>query len=151
MFLLVGGLAVILAGAWHFADDVRGGEVLRLGRPWALSFLLGVALVAWLGLSRPLGRRASLWFPRTGDLAAIPQGRMARFARLPTLLRVMALALIVVALTRPQTFTESTRSVRGVDIMFVLDLSQSMEEQDLGRNRLDAGQRTIRKFLRKRK
>ncbi len=37
--------------------------------------------------------------------------------------------------------------MEGIDVMFVLDLSKSMEEKDLQRNRLDAGQRTIREFL----
>src|SRR5690606_12532389 len=32
-------------------------------------------------------------------------------------------------------------------VMIALDLSRSMEERDLGQNRLDAAQRTIREFL----
>lgn len=150
LLTLVAGLAVSLALVWRVAESVRGGEVLRFGRPWAFSLAGGVLLVAWFGFYKPLGRRASLWFSRAEDVAALPRGRVARLARLPTILRVIALSLIVVALARPQTFTEESRTVRGIDIMFVLDVSQSMEEQDMQRNRLDAGQRTIRNFLRKR-
>jgi len=148
--MLMVGLALALLPLWRLAEELRAGEELRFARPWAFGLLAGALLVAWLGLYNPLGRRASLWFSRVGDIAALPRGPVARLARLPVVLRIIALVLICIALSKPQTFTETSRVVRGVDIMFVLDVSQSMEEQDLQRNRLDAGQRTIRNFLRKR-
>jgi len=43
--------------------------------------------------------------------------------------------------------SEEEIAVEGIDIMLVLDLSKSMQERDLKRNRLDAAQRTIRSFI----
>ncbi len=149
--MLVGVLALALVPLWRIANELRAGEEIHFARPWAFLLLIGPLLVAWLGLYRPLARMASLWFSRVGEITALPRSPIARLARLPTILRVVALVLAVIALAKPQTFSGSNRVVRGVDIMFVLDVSQSMEEQDLARSRLDAGQRTIRNFLRKRK
>jgi Ca-activated chloride channel family protein len=61
---------------------------------------------------------------------------------------VLALLALVVALARPQTFRTVTREVDSVDIMLVFDLSRSMEENDLPRDRLDAAQRVVRNFVR---
>jgi Ca-activated chloride channel family protein len=143
-------LALILGLTWYLANEIRGPEVLRFRTPGAFLLCGGGLLVAIVGLHWQLPRRASFWFSRSEDLRASRPGRLARFARLPTVLRVVALVLVAIALARPQTQTEESRTVEGIDIMFVLDLSKSMEEQDLQRSRLDAGQRTIREFLQKR-
>jgi Ca-activated chloride channel family protein len=75
---------------------------------------------------------------------------MARLSALPAVCRITALGLIAVALARPETYREEEHTVQGIDIMFVLDLSKSMEETDLPLNRLDAGQRVIRQFISRR-
>jgi Ca-activated chloride channel family protein len=143
-------LALILGVDWHWANEIRGSEILSFRTPGAFVLAGGAVLVALVGLHWQLPRRATFWFSRAEELRVPRPGGVARFARLPTALRMVALLLIVVALARPQTHTEEARTVEGIDIMFVLDLSKSMEEQDLQRNRLDAGQRTIREFLRHR-
>src|ERR1700734_3938948 len=50
-----------------------------------------------------------------------------------------AFALMLVALARPQTsYRQTERTVSGVDIMMLLDLSASMNIEDLGdRSRID--------------
>jgi Ca-activated chloride channel family protein len=78
-------------------------------------------------------------------------GWVAIFARLPAVLRITAVALLAIALARPQTFKTEDLEVEGIDIMIVLDLSKSMEETDLQQNRLDAGQRTIKSFMQNRR
>ncbi len=148
--LLLGLLVFVLGGLWQWSSEIRSVELLRLGTPKALYLLYGALLVAIVGLHWNLPRRASFWFSRVEELRTAGSGRASRFARAPTVLRVAALVLIAIALARPQTVIEEERSVSGIDIMFVLDLSKSMNEQDLKRSRLDAGQRTIRDFLQKR-
>lgn len=148
--VIVSLLALVLGVDWYWANEIRGSETLSFRTPGAFLLAGGAILVAIVGLHWQLPRRATFWFSRAEELR-VPRARgFARFARLPTALRIVALLLIVVALARPQTHTEEARTVEGIDIMFVLDVSKSMEEQDLQRNRLDAGQRTIREFLRQR-
>lgn len=149
--LLVIFLGSLLGGLWFVVDDVRAGEVLHFESPWALCLIAGAALVAAVGFHGRSRWRASFWFSSGTVLSDTRPGWVARLARLPAVLRVVALTLIAFALARPQTFSRSETTVEGIDIMFVLDLSKSMEEEDLKRNRLDAGQRTIREFLHERK
>lgn len=143
------GLAFVLVA--RVSVRLSGGDEIRFATPWALVLLAGPALVALVRLHLHLQRAPSLWFSRSSELLAAKPGWVAKLARLPGLLRVVALVFVALALARPQTFSEHERSVEGIDIMFVLDLSKSMEETDLRRNRLDAGQRTIREFLQARR
>lgn len=136
---------------WREVDALRGNEAVALHDPWALGLWAAAAVAAWFGFHRRAARAATFSFSRVSDAAAVPGGWVARLASLPAVLRVCALALLAIALARPQTYRSEDIEVEGIDIMIVLDLSRSMEERDLLRNRLDAGQRTIREFLRRRK
>lgn len=143
-----GGIALWL---WAQVDDLRGRDAVELQRPWALLLLAAVPLVVWVGFHLRARRAPTFLFSRVPDLAVARPGLVARLAALPVVLRVVALALVAVALAQPRTFREVDREVEGIDIMFVLDLSRSMEERDLSHNRLDAAQRTIRRFLHRRR
>ncbi|MGB0656852.1 MAG: vWA domain-containing protein [Flavobacteriaceae bacterium] len=69
----------------------------------------------------------------------------------PTLfvLRILSLALIVMALARPQTMDVSTRTTtnKGIDIVMAIDISSSMLAQDLKPNRLAALKRVAASFV----
>lgn len=69
----------------------------------------------------------------------------------PTLfvLRILSLALIVMALARPQTMDVSTRTKtnKGIDIVMAIDISSSMLAQDLKPNRLNALKRVAASFV----
>ncbi|WP_299674973.1 VWA domain-containing protein [uncultured Dokdonia sp.] len=56
------------------------------------------------------------------------------------LLRLLALAVLITAMARPQTTDVSTRtkSTRGIDIIIAIDVSASMLAKDLRPNRLEA-------------
>jgi Ca-activated chloride channel homolog len=60
-----------------------------------------------------------------------------------------ALALMLAALARPQTsYRQTERTVSGVDIMMLLDLSASMNIEDLGdRSRIDIAKATMEDFV----
>jgi Ca-activated chloride channel family protein len=150
------GLLVVVAGLcalwlWQDIDDIRGIEAVTLHDRWALALLGGAALALWVTFHLRRTRTPTFLFSRVPDLAITRPGLVSRLAALPAVLRVCTLALIAVALARPQTYRNEDIEIEGIDIMVVLDLSRSMEERDLQRNRLDAGQRTIREFLRRRK
>lgn len=148
--LLALGLGMLLGATWIAINDLRAGEVLRLQKPWALLLLGGPVLVTWVSLHLDLRRRATLWLSSGLPLLKVEAGLVTRLTSLPGVMRIAALTMIVIALARPQTYVNEARTVEGIDIMLVLDLSKSMEEKDLSRSRLDAGQRTLREFLRAR-
>ena len=64
-------------------------------------------------------------------------------------LRVVAVAALAIGLARPETYRTVKHEVDTIDIMLVVDMSKSMEETDMARDRLDAAQRVIRRFLRR--
>ncbi|MDR2915963.1 MAG: BatA domain-containing protein, partial [Tannerella sp.] len=56
---------------------------------------------------------------------------------IPFVLRMIAVALVIVILARPQsTNSWDTRSTEGIDIMLTIDISGSMLAEDLKPNRL---------------
>ncbi len=61
----------------------------------------------------------------------------------------LALAFILMSLARPQIVTERTdRFSEGIDIMLLMDISDSMLEKDLNPNRLTAAKEVARNFIR---
>jgi Ca-activated chloride channel family protein len=64
-------------------------------------------------------------------------------------LKYVGLGLLVYALARPQTsYRQTERTVSGIDIMMVMDVSASMNIEDLGdRARLDVAKDTMERFI----
>ena len=61
------------------------------------------------------------------------------------MLRIIALALIIVVLARPQTTNSWQNSeIEGIDIMMAIDVSTSMLAEDLKPNRLEAAKMWLR-------
>lgn len=118
--------------------------------PWWLAALAAIPLVAWLR-----GRRGvpALVVPFA---AAWYRPSMAPFSRSPVFIGMAGLALLVVALARPQ-HVDDKRQVRqqGYDIMLVVDLSGSMLAEDNhrpgeGPNRLQVIKPVIQAFVQNR-
>ena len=67
-------------------------------------------------------------------------------------LRMIAIALIVVALARPQTHSENakTKITDGIDIVMAIDVSASMLSQDLKPNRFEALKKVASQFVKDR-
>ena len=115
--------------------------------------------VLWLLLALPLliawwmfeGRtRAVFRFSSTGPLAASGPGWRVHCVRFLPLLRLAAVALVILALARPQERDEKARdlSVEGIDIVIALDLSTSMEAGDFRpHNRVYVAKQVLTEFL----
>ncbi len=116
-------------------------------QPWVLLLLIPVLL---LPLQARATGRLALVVPRVSDLAG---GRRAWFAGLPLALRMLGLALLVVALARPQrTRTDVLVESEGLDIMLAIDSSGSMAELDMGTgltpmSRLEAAKMVASQFV----
>ena len=68
-------------------------------------------------------------------------------------LKLLGVTLIILALARPQTsFRQTSRHVSGIDIMLALDVSMSMQIEDLAESsRIDIAKKTLQEFVQRRK
>jgi len=125
---------------------------VRLDDPALLALLALLVPYLWL-----LRREARLLRPRylLPQLSGAPPLTTRASRRLRTLpilsvLRVIALILIVVAAARPQATTvEAVKPAEGIDIVLVIDASSSMETARLSNDetRLEAARRVARDFI----
>lgn len=122
--------------------------MIRFAHPWVLLGLLLPVFLLRMALRREK-ERLTLRFPGIETF----QGRRitwrARLFRSLPYLRSLALALLVMALARPQYGFEQQRlSAEGRDIMLVLDASGSMRAEDFKPNRIAVAKRAAMEFLR---
>jgi Ca-activated chloride channel family protein len=117
--------------------------------PLWLIALVVLPLLAVLYLWRQRRPRPSVAFPSASGLRPLV-GFWGRWGRhLLILLRIAALALLVVALMRPRAlFEEQKLSTEGIDLVIALDISTSMLAEDLEpRNRLEAAKQVASEFI----
>ena len=101
--------------------------MMRFESAWVLWLLLLLPAFAWW---RRRGRRAAVGFSSIAQALRSGKSWRQAFVGLPYLLRLAALALLVVALARPQQGTEQIRDAsKGVAIQMVVDRSGSMGEE----------------------
>ncbi len=112
-------------------------------------YLLGVipVLVLWYFL-RSSKRPASVNYVHSAFAEGIKKSIRLRMINLPFALRMLALALLIGAMARPQqsdVIEEVT--VEGIDIMIALDISGSMLAEDFSPNRMEAARQTALDFI----
>ncbi len=96
--------------------------------PWLLLFLLALPLLAFQ-VRRDY--QATVHFPSLATLKALRPSKVDLYAGLPFIIRFLAMALLIIALARPQEGHKSTEILSvGVDIMLALDTSGSMRALD---------------------
>ena len=67
---------------------------------------------------------------------------------LPNILIALVFALLLVALARPQKTNEKVEQwTEGIDIMLVIDISESMQIEDFKPNRLEAAKDVAQQFI----
>jgi len=157
--LVVGGAAVYhvkigmlrheLGRVIHLAihSEDQEGELIEWKSPRAIVLVAGAALVGALVFHLHRRRSAAMAFSQVALVKK--RGLASWLADVPGALRVVAIACIAIALARPETYRIVKHDVDSIDIMLVVDMSKSMEETDMQRDRLDAAQRVMRRFLHK--
>jgi Ca-activated chloride channel family protein len=69
----------------------------------------------------------------------------------PTIFFILFLAMVLVSLARPQKTSEKIESfTKGIDIIFALDISESMLLEDFSPNRLESAKKIIHEFIKSR-
>jgi len=74
-----------------------------------------------------------------------------RFRHLPFILRLIAIACLIVALARPQHRNDTQKKEgEGIDIMLCMDVSGSMGARDIPPSRMEAAKQVAEEFVRNR-
>ncbi|HEY3802625.1 MAG TPA: VWA domain-containing protein [Kofleriaceae bacterium] len=146
-WLLVVVLASAAAAGLHrYLEHARGHEVIIWKSRHAPILLFGALLAGVLAFHLQRRRAAAMAFSQVHLLG---KSAGSWLADVPAVLRVVAVAALAIGLARPETYRTVKHEVDTIDIMLVVDMSKSMEETDMARDRLDAAQRVIRRFLRR--
>jgi len=105
--------------------------------PWALLLLLVLPLLGYVMLRRTRG--AAVKFPSLVDMRQCPVSWRLRLRPVLVALRILCLALLILALARPRKGTVlSEVSTEGIAIEAIVDRSSSMHtEMDYDREKLD--------------
>ncbi len=99
----------------------------------------------------------TFYFPSQDLVEGIKPTMRSRMSKLPTFLRAVALILLIMALARPQSVLEGTKTIsEGVDMVLALDTSTSMLAEDfmlkgVRVNRFDLVREVVKEFIQKRK
>jgi Ca-activated chloride channel family protein len=126
-------------------------NTFRFEDPWALLLCVGLLPVVFFSIGRR--RRGSLKYPTIELVQRLAGPLMSRIQYLPTSLRILAIALVIVALARPQLGNKSTEVLsEGVDIILAMDTSGTMEALDFvtkgnRATRLDAVKAVVKEFV----
>ena len=149
-YLLVGVVAI---ACWIAVGvGLRDAEGFRFARPWVLLLLFAVPLCGWALLFLERRRSGTFTFSRGIDLLRARKGVLDRLISAPRALRLGAVALVALALARPQTTSpDKDVEVEGIDIVLALDLSNSMEEADVVPNRIEAAKQVLDDFVKRRR
>lgn len=112
----------------------------------ALAVIPIILLMNWW--YRRTRRAPAVLFSRTATLAEVESGWRVFGAYGITVMNMAALVLIVLALARPQQENVTIeRSVEGIDIVLVIDISSSMLAEDLKPNRFIAVKNVADEFV----
>ncbi|GHB40796.1 vWA domain-containing protein [Mongoliitalea lutea] len=128
---------------WFLPDTFRGFDWENL---WALHLLWAVPMLLLLRKFIKFLKNPVLELSLPGSVA---QNNPWTYLRLiPGIIFLLGLWMIIVAIARPQKTNERVEQyTEGIDIMLVLDISESMDLQDFRPNRLEAAKETATDFI----
>ncbi|OGU54495.1 MAG: aerotolerance regulator BatA [Ignavibacteria bacterium RBG_13_36_8] len=116
--------------------------------PWVLYFLLLIPVLLYWYWKKNKTISPNLTYSSLGIFNNLKPTLKEKFKHVPAVLRALAVALFIVALARPQTFsTGENVYTEGIDIAMLLDISGSMLAEDFKPNRLDAAKNVTDEFI----
>jgi Ca-activated chloride channel family protein len=122
--------------------------MFRFEAPLLLGLLLLLPVVHWVHHRWEAYRSGTLRFSALETVQRTGKGRSRWAHRILAVLRTLALALLIVALARPQTgVTSQDVLTQGIDIILAMDVSSSMLAEDLEPNRLEAAKQVAADFV----
>lgn len=110
---------------------------------WAIPLILLLFLIKWL-IGTQIKQKLAVALPKQD----IDRSWTSYLRVIPNLFKALALAMLLLALARPQRTNEQVEQwTEGIDIMLVIDISESMQIEDFKPNRLEAAKNTARSFI----
>lgn len=116
--------------------------------PHTLWLLLVLVPMIFYYIYRTLRGGASIHISTIGSLTEAPRTLRYWLRHLPFALRCVAVALIIIALARPQDVEHNSRTnSEGIDIMLAIDVSGSMLARDFKPDRITAAREVAGNFI----
>ncbi len=124
----------------------------RLEDPQILILLLAIPAFVYMYVRRRRQRSAAIRYSDVESLKRADVRHTGRNRHVLFALRIVALAALVVAFSRPQSgVTSETMNTEGIDIVLAIDVSSSMLAEDLEPNRLEAAKAVAAEFIQDRR
>ena len=121
---------------------------MQFASPYFLWLLAVIPLMVVYYVWRTRQGGASIQVSTIDGVAKAPRTVRYYLRHLPFALRCAAVALLIVALARPQSVDEgSTSNTEGIDIVLAIDISTSMLAQDLQPDRIQAAKQVAGNFI----
>ncbi len=133
---------------WYSFDNFSP-SILQ-GYTWEFSIaLFGLALIPLFFIFRWIIRYYfNQKLPIAITKSQVVSNPLTLIRLLPDLLMILIFTFLVVALARPQKTNEKVEQyTEGIDIMLVVDISQSMQIEDFTPNRLEAAKQVAKDFI----
>ena len=123
-------------------------EGIKFANPYFLLLLLLVPIFVVFHFFYLNKKRTQITFSDFNSFSGIKPTFKQQFNFLPFVLKMLAFALAVVALARPQSSMSGQNiKTEGIDIMMALDISNSMLAEDLKPNRIEAAKKVAEEFI----
>ncbi|MEZ5017491.1 MAG: VWA domain-containing protein [Flavipsychrobacter sp.] len=125
---------------------------ISFAHPWYFLLLLVIPFMIWWQLRKKKNHQPAMRLTTLSGISEVKPSWRVRLLPSMFLLRVLAIASLIVALARPQSsnVTENIDS-EGIDIVMSIDVSGSMLAEDLKPNRIEAAKEVAAKFVESRK
>ena len=123
---------------------------MRFAYPWVLGLLAFIPLLMWIRWR--FYKQPSLLFSTLIPFKELMSQRAIFIIRATQIVRILAITLMVVALARPQLVSvRHDHNNQGIDIMLVLDVSDSMAAEDFQpKDRLTVAKSVLATFVQQR-
>ncbi|TVQ89066.1 MAG: VWA domain-containing protein [Bacteroidetes bacterium] len=113
-----------------------------------LYFLLVIPLLVAYYIWQRKRLYSDMQYSHSGFLKNVNKSLRIHLVHLPFVLRMFVLALLIIALARPQSTSRTQDiTIEGIDIVIALDISGSMLAEDFKPNRMEAAKQTALDFI----
>lgn len=116
--------------------------------PYFLLLLLIIPLLIAFQIFYDKKQYPNIHYSQLSPFEEYKKSWRVRFRQLPNYIRYIVVALLIIAIARPQSYlSKDEANVEGVDIVVALDISGSMLAEDFKPNRLEAAKEVAKDFM----